>query len=379
MKDNKVNMKIAIVSDAIYQFNKGGKEKRIYDITRRLAESGSDITVYCMKWWEGEKSIVKDNVKFYAISPYYPLYYMNKRSIKEGVFFALHCLKLVGRDFDIMEVDHIPHLVLFTAKIVSLLKRKPMVAVWHEVWGKEYWRQYLGKMGLIAYWIEKISVFLPDKIISVSEHTTRNLEKMLGRKQGITTIPNGLDFAGIKNVSPAEKRSDLIFVGRLLSHKNVDVLLRAVSIVEETRPHISLVVIGDGPEKINLIDLAKRLKIEHNVSFLGFLENHNEVLALMCASRVFVSPSVREGFGITAIEANACGLPVITINHENNAARDLIVNNESGLLIDLDARQLAGAIDNLLNFRKESQYYKGYAEKFDWNNVVFKIKEFYQL
>lgn len=254
-----------------------------------------------------------------------------------------------------------------------------MVAVWHEVWGKEYWRQYLGKMGLIAYWIEKISVFLPDKIISVSEHTTRNLEKMLGRKQGITTIPNGLDFAGIKNVSPAEKRSDLIFVGRLLSHKNVDVLLRAVSIVEETRPHISLVVIGDGPEKINLIDLAKRLKIEHNVSFLGFLENHNEVLALMCASRVFVSPSVREGFGITAIEANACGLPVITINHENNAARDLIVNNESGLLIDLDARQLAGAIDNLLNFRKESQYYKGYAEKFDWNNVVFKIKEFYQL
>jgi len=379
MKENNQNKKIAVVSDAIYQFNKGGKEKRLYDITRRLAESGCDITVYCMKWWKGGESITEDKVKFYAISPYYPLYYKNRRSIKQGVFFALHCLKLLWHDFDIVEVDHMPHLVLFTTKIVSILKRKPMIAVWHEVWGKEYWQKYLGKVGLIAYWIEKISVFLPDKIISVSDHTTAKLEKMLGRKKGVFTIPNGLEFASIKNISPAEKKSDLIFVGRLLSHKNVDVLLQAVSIIKETKPDISLFVVGDGPEKENLVKLAQELKIENNVSFFGFLEDHNDVLGLMRSSRVFISPSIREGFGITAIEANACGLPVITTDHEDNAARDLIVNNESGLLINLDAKQLADAIDNLLNSRKDSEYYEGYAEKFDWKNIVIKIRDFYQL
>jgi glycosyltransferase involved in cell wall biosynthesis len=155
--------------------------------------------------------------------------------------------------------------------------------------------------------------------------------------------------------------------------------LQAVSIIKETKPDISLFVVGDGPEKENLVKLAQELKIENNVSFFGFLEDHNDVLGLMRSSRVFISPSIREGFGITAIEANACGLPVITTDHEDNAARDLIVNNESGLLINLDAKQLADAIDNLLNSRKDSEYYEGYAEKFDWKNIVIKIRDFYQL
>src|ERR1700677_1781114 len=109
--------KIAVVSDSVYPFNKGGKEKRIYDITTRLAAEGYDVTVYCMKWWEGdERQIERDGVKLCAISPYYPLYAGNRRSMKEAVFFALHCLSLLGKHFDIIEVDHMPHPVLFTTK-----------------------------------------------------------------------------------------------------------------------------------------------------------------------------------------------------------------------------------------------------------------------
>ena len=116
--------KIAVVADAVYPFNKGGKEKRIYDITTRLAQQGYGVTIYCMQWWPDSRTIIKDNIRFYAISPYYSLYHRDRRSIKQGIFFAWHCLKLVREEFDIMEVDHIPHLVLFTTKIVCLLKRK---------------------------------------------------------------------------------------------------------------------------------------------------------------------------------------------------------------------------------------------------------------
>src|SRR5690242_17399471 len=85
--------KIAIVSDAVYPFNKGGKEKRMYDVSTRLAARGHDVTIYCMKWWEGEDEIIRDGVRLSAISPHYPLYAGGRRSIKEAIFFSLHCFK----------------------------------------------------------------------------------------------------------------------------------------------------------------------------------------------------------------------------------------------------------------------------------------------
>src|SRR5258708_27097416 len=83
--------KIAVVADAVYPFNKGGKEKRIHEITKRLAAQGHEVTIYCMKWWKGEKVIVQDGVRLHAISPYYSLYAGGRRSILQAIFFAIHC------------------------------------------------------------------------------------------------------------------------------------------------------------------------------------------------------------------------------------------------------------------------------------------------
>ncbi|MEK7643588.1 MAG: glycosyltransferase [Patescibacteria group bacterium] len=128
-------LKIALVSDAVYPFSKGGKEKRLFGIATRLVKEGYDVTIYCMQWWRGSKTIEKDGIRYYAISPYYPLYVGSRRSIKQGILFALHCLKLLFRKFDVVDVDHIPHFVIFTMKLVCVLRRKKMIATWHEVWG----------------------------------------------------------------------------------------------------------------------------------------------------------------------------------------------------------------------------------------------------
>jgi glycosyltransferase involved in cell wall biosynthesis len=105
-------MKIAFVSDAIYPYNKGGKEKRIYEISTRLAKRGHNVHVYCMKWWK-EKGIhrIENGVHLHAISRYYSLYFGKRRSIKEAVMFAFACFKLIREDFDVINVDHIPHFV----------------------------------------------------------------------------------------------------------------------------------------------------------------------------------------------------------------------------------------------------------------------------
>src|SRR6266568_490178 len=150
-------MKIAIVSDAIYPYNKGGKEKRIYEVTTRLAARGHDMHIYCMEWWKG-KDVTKENGVFlHAISPHYPLYFKNRRSIKQAVFFAFACFKLLKADFDIIDIDHMPHLVLFPLKVVCVLKNKKMIVTWNEVWGRKYWKEYLGRLGLVAFVVERAS------------------------------------------------------------------------------------------------------------------------------------------------------------------------------------------------------------------------------
>jgi len=249
--------KIAIVSDAVYPYNKGGKEKRLYDITTRLARRGYEVTIYTMKWWEGPKMIVEDGVTLHAICRCHKLYSNERRSMKEAIFFACASFKMLTKSFDVVEVDHIPHLVLYTMKIVCVLKGKKMIATWHEVWGKQYWRKYLGYiLGYIAYAVEKISVRLPNVIVSVSDHTSEKLIYILGATKEIITIPNGVNDEVIENNSVTSKKTDIVFAGRLLTHKHVDILLHAIARTKLTKKDISAIIVGDGPEMESLTTLC---------------------------------------------------------------------------------------------------------------------------
>ena len=371
-------MKIAIVSDAIYPYNKGGKEKRIYEISTRLVQMGHDVTVFTMKWWDGPDTRVDEGVKIQAISPYFPLYAGEKRSIKEALLFSLHCLKLLKEDFDIIEVDHMPHLVLFSTKLVALLKKKKLHVIWNEVWGVAYWVKYMGPAGVLAACIEKITSMLPDKFTAVSEHTASELTTRLKVPQHkITVIPNGISIAALKDVAPAPSRSDVIFVGRLLSHKNVDVLVQSIAILKAKYPGIKCIIVGRGPERDNLIALAQKNDLLENIEFIESIEDHNQLYSLMKASSVLAFPSTREGFGIVVLEANSCGLPVITTDHAHNGARYLIEEGLNGETISLSKENLARAIDAYMGTNPDPAKYSTFLQQFDWNNLAQRVEDVY--
>ena len=373
-------MRIAFVSDAILPYNKGGKEKRLFDLSTRLAEKGFDVHLYTMKWWKGPNVKKENGVTLHALCRLYPLYSGKRRSIKEGIIFGLACLSLLTEDWDVVEVDHMPFFPLFSVKLVCLLKGKKMIATWHEVWGREYWKEYLGGKGDIAYFIERLSVLIPDKIISVSKHTTNKLRKEMFSKKEIITVPDGVDFDHIQKLKPSPIKSDAIFAGRLLSHKNVDILIRSIQLIKEHSPKVKCLVIGDGPEKKRLEKMVKTLKLTKNVLFPGFLENHDEVYALMKSSKVFVLPSTREGFGIVVIEANACGIPVITTNHKDNAAKDLIEEGKNGSACGLDEKEMAGRIADIFakgSVSKTRRFCVDSARKYDWERIVNRLEEVY--
>jgi glycosyltransferase involved in cell wall biosynthesis len=367
-------LNIAIVSDAVLPFNKGGKETRIYHLATELTKQGNRVHIYTMKWWDGDNSICIDDVNYHAISKLYPLYAGERRSIKQGILFGLACFKLIGKKFDLVDVDHMPFFPLYSMWLVCRLKRKPMFATWHEVWGRDYWIEYMGFGGRIASLIERLSIVLPTVITASSEQTGERLTRVLRYEREVTVIPPALDYAKIKPIRPSTQPSEVIYVGRLVAHKNVDMLVRAIAVVKRTQPKVRCTIVGDGPERERIEALVERLGLTDNVIMAGRVESSDEVIGLMKASRVFALPSTREGFGIVVLEAAACGLQVVTFDHEDNAARRL-VDDGLGIVCKPNSRSLAKALQELL--AGEAQLPAVVAGRPTWRAAARQLREVY--
>jgi glycosyltransferase involved in cell wall biosynthesis len=368
--------KIIIISDRVYPYFKGGAEKRYWEIAKHLTNLGYEICFLTGQWPKMPKNSIIDGVQLKAVYKVGMFYINGRKSIWETIKYTLNLVRFLAFErYDLIECEQFPIFPIFVCKVFSSLKRKPFVVTWHEVWGKELWIPYLGHSGHIGAFVEFTSTHLPDRIISVSPQTTNKLIHLFHiSPKKIDTIPNGFDLnwdarcckdarivAGAGNNSHLMvdrrvpvKYSDVIYVGRLLSHKNVDILIRAIKILTKYHPDIVCLVIGDGPERNNLEELVSSLGIQRNVYFMGSISNEKRIYSKMKASKVFVLPSIREGFGISVLEANACGLPVIVINHHNNAACGLVRNGSNGYTSDLDDIKIAELIAHVLNAPQNS-------------------------
>ena len=370
-------LKIAVVSDAVMPFHKGGKEMRIYHLTKELVRLGFQVDIYTMKWWGEGKTYQENGITYHAISRRYALYAGSRRSIPQAVLFGLSCLKMLRYDFDILEVDHMPVFPLFSSKIVSILKRRPLYATWHEVWGKRYWQTYLGTYkGVLAYCLERLSVIMPNHIIAVSEQTQQQLRLILRYHGPISLVGNAVDTKQISAIPPAKNTVDVLYVGRLLSHKNVDLLVRAVGQIKPAFPNIQCVIVGTGPEEAALKDLIKKLKLSDHVRMLGFVASDEDVKAQMKSSKVFVSPSSREGYGITVLEALTCGSRIVTVNASENAAR-FLVNEANGTVCEPTVDDLARALTKELQKTPAIKSSFIGLDAYDWSFSAKRLSEAY--
>jgi glycosyltransferase involved in cell wall biosynthesis len=370
-------MKIAFVYDAVYPWVKGGAEKRVYELARRLAARDHEVHWYGMGYWwseQGSKDTELDGIKLHGVMKPMDLYQDDRRSINEAIYFAMMVLlKFRAGRYDIIDCQGFPFFSCFSAKINSFLNRSTLVITLHEVWN-DYWYQYLGKAGFFGKLTEKLMVNLTSHIITVSYKTKKDLAEIKTGKNP-TIIPNGIDVKEIDGIKPSEDKTDVLFVGRLIKEKNVDVLLEALVEVKEFIPHLKCTIIGEGPEKDKLENLARKLNLQSNITFMGFLDNYNQVIANMKSSEVLVLPSEREGFGMVVLEANACGLPVVVVDHPMNAAKDLIKEGKNGYISDATFESLSNNIKLAINSRKEiADYCREMAGEYDWDKIVKKLE-----
>ncbi|MBC7095413.1 glycosyltransferase family 4 protein [Thermococcus sp.] len=362
-------MRIAYIYDAVYPFVKGGVEKRIYEIGRRLSKK-HEIHWIGLDWGEDTNPI-----KLHKVGRGVSLYSGQRRSIREALYFSAKVLLNAEWDYDIIDCQQFPYFPCFSSKVHSALRDIPLVITWHEFW-KEYWKEYLGDMGTFGIQIEKSMRKLTSHHVSVSKLTQKRLHYI-----GVdsTLIPNGIDLEKIQRVKKSSQEYDVIFVGRLIKEKNVDMLLEATKLVKENVPDLKMLIIGEGPERDNLTKLASKLELSRNVTFIGFLKDYEKLIAYMKSSKVFVLPSKREGFGIVALEANASGLPVITLDYPLNASKDLITHGYNGFISPPSPRSLAEYIEiSLFNGKKFKRNCIKNAERYDWNNIAKLTEKFYE-
>jgi teichuronic acid biosynthesis glycosyltransferase TuaC len=143
-------------------------------------------------------------------------------------------------------------------------------------------------------------------------------------------IYNGVDSTLFGAVPEESPRLTILSVGNLIPVKDHALLLRAFAEVRRTVPNVELEIIGDGPERGNLIQLAEKLAITSHVRFHGRLGRKAVALAMQNCT-VFALPSRYEGLGCVYLEAMACGKPAIGCFGQG--IDEIIDHNKNGLLV----------------------------------------------
>lgn len=192
--------------------------------------------------------------------------------------------------------------------------------------------------------LDRVSVLRLSGIGAVSDYVRARNHRRFHRGTPIRRIYNGVDTTRFRpRTRPAGTGClRLITASHLIRAKGIDVLLRALSLLESHRWHLTIV--GDGPEQKNLRDLALELDLGGRVELLGL---RNDLENLLCAADLFVHPARwQEAFGLAVAEAMACGLPIIA--SRVGAIPELVQDQVNGILVEPEQpAALAAAIAKL--------------------------------
>jgi glycosyltransferase involved in cell wall biosynthesis len=200
------------------------------------------------------------------------------------------------------------------------------------------------------------------------------------RADEITVIPNGVDLTRFSPREEPPHQQQVLFVGRLVPQKAVDVLTRAFGAVLRRHPAARLVVAGDGDQRLYLERLARFLGVRQHVDFLGW-RSPDELTHLYRSSAVTAVPSLYEPFGLVALEAMASGCPVVV--GQVGGLTELVEDGVSGFMVEPgDHLGLAARLAALLSDRDLAHATglaaRRRAEHFDWATTARRTIEHYE-
>jgi glycosyltransferase involved in cell wall biosynthesis len=334
----------------------GGAEVFTREVAKRWVELGHEVTLFTSEFPGCKRQESLNGVRIMRRGGRLAVYWWAKRAYKK--YFS-------KEGFDVV-IDEINTRPFFMPSVVK--NNAKTVALIHQL-AREYWFyempfpvSYVGYYFLENQWLRQ---YVEVPTITVSESTMRDLVS-LGFKK-VFVVPEGLNFESLNRVPKKETYPVVVYAGRLKRAKRPDHVVRAFRIVLEKVPDAELWLIGDGAFRKDLERMAGGC-----VRFLGGLSDF-ERRKLIRRAWVLVNPSVREGFGLNVIEANALGTPCVA--YDVAGLRDSVLNRETGLLSEAGSvESLAEKILMILGdegFRKKLSWEAlGYSKVFSWDKTA---------
>jgi len=229
------------------------------------------------------------------------------------------------------------------------------------------------------------SINKSDAVTSVSQSLKEDTQRLFNTKKDITVIPNFIDLDKHKPTTKNCQRDLLAMPDeRVITHisnfrsvKRIPDVIHIFNAIQKEIPS-KLMMIGEGPEREKAEQLCTELNIENKVVFLG---NSNEVNKILCFSDLFLLPSETESFGLSALEAMASGVPVVSSN--SGGLPEVNINGVSGFLSPVgDIKNMSQNAIHILKNKTDLEVFKKGAKstalKFDIHQIVPAYEEIYK-
>ena len=381
-------MRICLVYDCLYPHTIGGAERWYRELGARLASEGHDVSYLTLRQWDPGFDASYDGVHVIEAGPRMDLYDADrKRRMAPPVAFGLgvfwHLLRH-GRSYDVVHTASFPYFSVLAIGALRRLSGYRVVVDWHEHWTREYWREYLGRVGgAIGRFVQTLCEKVPQKAFAFSRLHARRLEAE-GLRGGVTVLEG--EYAEHPEppdpVPPA--RPLVVFAGRHIPEKRAAAIVPAMALLHERRPDLRAEIYGDGPARAQVIDAIAAHGAADYVDAPGFVERERLDRALREAL-CMVLPSRREGYGLVVVEASARGVPSVVVRDPDNAATELVDEGENGFVAEsASPEDLAAAIERVAEAGQElrewtAAWYRRNARRLSLDSSLDLVAESYEL
>ncbi|MCW3014787.1 MAG: glycosyltransferase [Solirubrobacterales bacterium] len=338
-------MRICLIYDCLFPWTVGGAERRMRVLAEALAQHGHDVTYLTRRQWPPDEPPDLPGVRVIAVSRDEPLYGPDgNRTIGEPVRFGAGVLKHLldhGKDYDVVHTVAFPFFSLLAAGAARRRGGYRILSDWYEVWSPEYWKQYVGgPQAIVARTIQRACARVrQDAFVFSRLHAERLIAEGL---KGEPTVLWGEwarsdDPDGVPEPhAPSPATQQVVFAGRHIAEKQAPLAVEAIARAAARVPGLTGVILGDGPQRPDVLQTIDRLQAHDVVSAPGFV-NADVLAATMRGALCLLAPTRREGYGLVVIEAAALGVPVVVAAGADNAAVELVDDGVNGFVCHDDS------------------------------------------
>ena len=336
----------------------GGAELHLFEILRRAVRDG-DRVVWLAERYPGATAEDRlEGIEIHRAGSWYNAH------LALGALYR-HRFRRERFDLVVEDINKVPF-------FAPLYATAPVLAVVPHLFGSTAFHEASAPIAALVWAHESLIpiVYRQSRFLAISESTRDDLARRGVRSDRIAVVRCGLNQEDYAVTAAPESRiePEIVFLGRLRRYKGAQHAIRALPSILAAVPAARLTVVGDGPYRPELERLARDLGVSDRVVFTGAVRQAEKVAALNRA-QVAVNPSPKEGWGLTVIEANACGVPVVA--SRSPGLVESVRDGETGLLVPHgDAGALAAGVVRLLTDRElrlgQARAAIAWARSFDW-------------